>query len=213
MNFNYKISKNCVICNKVYYKRDCESKLHWSKHKYCSIQCQHKGLVVRPLYFKCLVCGKKKRRHSCQKTPKYCSNKCFVSTRVGVKRPKFSKEWLENLSKSHIGVQAKGKHPKWKGGITPENHAERNKFREYIQKKVLKRDNYTCQICGKRGGLLHVDHIQEWVDYVDLRFSMDNCRTLCRECHYFITFKKPMPKWSKWGDTRNLHYRLKQNNI
>lgn len=184
----------------------------WKRRKYCSNKCQHKGLLKSPLYKKCLICGKKFRRHSNSPNAKYCSNKCHGLGNRGSNHPtygkKLPKQWLENLSKAHIGVQAKDKHPKWKGGVTPKNHAERNRFREYIQKRVLKRDDYTCQLCGKRGGLLHVDHIQEWVNYVDLRFSMDNCRTLCRKCHYLITFNKPMPKNSKWGATKNLRYKV-----
>lgn len=175
---------------------------NWKASKYCSHSCQIKGLIVRPLYFNCLVCGKEARRHGCQKNPKYCSNKCFTLSRVGKSRPKFSKQWIENLSKAHKGVQAKEKHPKWKGGITPINHLERNRFRWEIQKKVFERDNYTCQTCGKRGGTLHVDHIQEWSEYVELRFQIDNCRTLCRKCHYKITFGKPMNEDSKWGYSR-----------
>ncbi len=88
-------------------------------------------------------------------------------------------------------------HYNWKGGST---HGERVKFRDTMQKMVFKRDNYTCQLCKKRGVDLQVDHIQSWAEYVELRFSMDNCRTICAQCHYQITFGKPMPKNIKgWG--------------
>ena len=47
---------------------------------------------------------------------------------------------------------------------------------------------------------MQVDHIQTWAEYTELRFNMNNCRTLCIECHYKITFGKPMPKNVKtWG--------------
>ena len=88
----------------------------------------------------------------------------------------------------------------WKGGITPIGKIQRTKFQQTIQKAVFERDNYTCQLCGERGGQLQVDHIQSWAKYVELRFNMDNCRTLCMACHYMITFGKPMPKEIKtWG--------------
>lgn len=92
------------------------------------------------------------------------------------------------------------KHPNWKGGTMTHNQIERTRFRQTIQKQVFERDNYTCQMCGQRGGKLQVDHIQPWAEYVELRFSMDNCRTLCMGCHYLITYGKPKPKEIKtWG--------------
>ena len=94
--------------------------------------------------------------------------------------------------------------PSWKGGITPFNKIERKRFRDTVLNKVLERDDYTCQICGERGGKLQVDHIQPWADYVDGRFDMDNCRTLCMGCHYFITFGKPISvEVSAWGHNFN----------
>jgi len=93
----------------------------------------------------------------------------------------------------------------WKGGVTSKNNMARANFRKTIQKVVFKRDNYTCQICGIRNGQgktvrLQVDHIQSWAEYVEQRFNIDNCRTLCQKCHYQITFGKPMPPEVKtWG--------------
>ena len=96
------------------------------------------------------------------------------------------------------GIKGKESHS-WKGGITTKNQLERIKFRKEIQKTVFERDNYTCQLCGSKKNL-QVDHIQSWAEYVELRFNIDNCRTLCAECHYQITFGKPMPKDIKsWG--------------
>lgn len=110
------------------------------------------------------------------------------------------------LTKPNSGSFKKGevskgeKHYNWKGGITQENRIQRNNFKLYMQNLVFKRDDYTCQLCGVKGGKLQVDHIQPWAEYVELRFSMDNCRTLCMDCHYLITFGKPKPKNIKtWG--------------
>jgi 5-methylcytosine-specific restriction endonuclease McrA len=90
------------------------------------------------------------------------------------------------------------------GEKTPINLLERRKFAQTIRKEVLKRDDYTCQMCGERGGKLQVDHIQPWAEYVEGRFSMDNCRTLCQSCHYKITFGKNMKEQSKsWGCSIN----------
>ena len=84
----------------------------------------------------------------------------------------------------------------WKGGITP----LRGKIRgsgEYKlwRKAVFERDNYICVFCGLRSGngravILNADHIKPFCDYPELRFAIDNGRTLCKECHDKITFKK-----------------------
>lgn len=114
------------------------------------------------------------------------------------------------LSLSHKGIGAwnKGlsapwatgkKSNFWKGGITPINKTERARFKRTMQSQVFKRDNYKCVFCGK-GGILQVDHIQPWAEYVEGRFDMNNCRTLCEKCHYKITFGKAMPvEVKRWG--------------
>jgi len=92
-------------------------------------------------------------------------------------------------------------HNKIGEGITPKTKLERDKFRKTIVDLVFARDNYTCAFCDQFSGHLHVDHIKAWADYPELRFELDNCRTLCRTCHYYITFKRKMPSTSKWGLT------------
>lgn len=91
------------------------------------------------------------------------------------------------------------KNTNWKGGITPQELKDRTRFKATIQKQVLERDNYTCQLCGENKDL-QVDHIQPWAEYVELRFNIDNCRTLCKACHYQITYGRPIPSESmEWG--------------
>lgn len=49
---------------------------------------------------------------------------------------------------------------------------------------VIRRDNYTCQICGKKmtkGFVVH--HIVGWDEDESKRYDMDNGLTLCKDCH------------------------------
>lgn len=80
------------------------------------------------------------------------------------------------------------------------NTVQRSRFGLNMRPLILERDNYTCTICNKRGnGELHVDHIKGWENYPELRFEPSNCRTVCRPCHYYITFKKEYDGVSSWG--------------
>ena len=129
---------------------------------------------------------------------KLCGKSFFPKDRV--KRVYCSKQCLkETRPKTRVNPRGELAYH-WKGGVTAINKIQREKFRREIQKQVFKRDNYTCQICGEKGKDLQVDHIQSWKDYIELRFCIDNCRTLCVKCHYKITFGKPMPPRVKaWG--------------
>lgn len=105
-------------------------------------------------------------------------------------------------NKGMKGFMAGEKNGQWKGGITESDSLARNTFKKRMQKLIFERDNYTCQFCGVRGEIMQIDHIQSWSEYVELRFSMDNCRTLCMKCHYKITYNKEMPSNIKtWGFT------------
>lgn len=75
-------------------------------------------------------------------------------------------------------------HYNWKGGITPINRVIRNSVEYKLWREaVFKRDDYTCRFCGVRGGIIHADHIKRFSEFPELRFALDNGRTLCVNCH------------------------------
>lgn len=126
-----------------------------------------------------------------------CSRSCAVRGRISPR--KGVKATIETRRKQSLAKLGKigPLCPNWRGGSSKN---ERQRFRDQMQKTVFERDNYTCQMCHKRGVAIQVDHIQPWAEYVELRFNIDNCRTLCMACHYQITFNKPMPKeLITWG--------------
>jgi len=57
-----------------------------------------------------------------------------------------------------------------------------------LRQLVLKRDNYTCQMCGAtiETAELHVHHIISYMLNKMLANDPDSCITLCKECHKLI---------------------------
>ena len=91
-------------------------------------------------------------------------------------------------------IECRGKHYSgdnqwnWKGGITEENHKIRTSTEYKLWRmSVLQRDMFSCVACGyrskgKNSRDVVVDHIQPFSLFPELRFDMDNGRTLCRNC-------------------------------
>jgi len=82
------------------------------------------------------------------------------------------------------GLNAGEKNGFWKGGVTP-IHTKIRMSLEYKlwRQAVFQRDNYTCIWCGQKGGNLEADHIKPFALFPELRFAIDNGRTLCKACH------------------------------
>ena len=69
--------------------------------------------------------------------------------------------------------------------ITPINIKIRSSLEYKLWRRaVFERDNYNCIWCGNnKGGNLNADHIKSFALYPELRFAIDNGRTLCIDCH------------------------------
>lgn len=104
---------------------------------------------------------------------------------ISKKGKKLSLETRKKMSESRKGAGNNS----WKGGITPARLLLRRTLEYKLWREaVFKRDNYTCVWCLKRSGvgcpvILNADHIKRFADYPELRFAIDNGRTLCVECH------------------------------
>ena len=190
-----KTNKNCIGCSNEY------SSYTSSGRKFCSRLCWSKNATItKPstVFKKGQASfnykGGKPKCVDCDKTlSTYNVSRCRSCD--------LSFRW-----KKGIYVMPSGKNsPLWKGGKTKENKLLRRKFQAHIAPLVLERDGYTCKSCGVRGVELHVDHVKSWSDFPELRFNMNNCVTLCRDCHYEKTFGRSIPdSVSSWG--RNLQY-------
>lgn len=72
----------------------------------------------------------------------------------------------------------------WKGGITPENCLIRRSLQYRLwQKAVWERDNFTCQKYQTRGGNIVAHHINNFSEFPELRFAIDNGITLSEKAH------------------------------
>lgn len=72
----------------------------------------------------------------------------------------------------------------WKGGITKKHQAIRASLEYGLwREQVFKRDNFTCQRCGKIKDHIEAHHIMAFSKYPEMRFEISNGITLCRLCH------------------------------
>jgi len=195
-NFRNASEKTCSRCGSTYHSYNHRS-------KFCSIKCRHEPKPLNPIspkrqcrIWKCQRCGEvlPRRRKFCQahrfirntcllnckmcgkefqdyKHKKFCSRECYIKT-VGPR---------QRGDKSHL----------WRGGVSPAEKIIRESA-EYAlwRSNVFKRDDWTCQICRKRGGILTAHHIKEFLKYPELRMELANGITLCWDCHSSIRWKE-----------------------
>ena len=136
------------------------------------------------------------------KTAKFCSYRCNATGRKPSEETKIRMSeaakrngntpgaWWRGKKRSlkdrlQISVRNKGVNsPNWRGGISPINKRLRLSLDFKLWREaVFKRDNWTCVICKNRGGVLHPDHIKMFAFHKELRFVVENGRTLCEGCH------------------------------
>jgi len=167
--------KNCKICNTEFTRPKGYSNIQWNNKKFCTNKCSVKDLHTKQIGTKHTEEHKRKISvsNTGKKRPK--TQEHIDKIKVG-----FSKEMRKKISDS----KKKENNPNWKGGISPVNalirmSAEYRLWRE----AVFTRDNWTCIWCGVRGGKLNADHIKPFAHYPELRFAIDNGRTLCIDCH------------------------------
>ena len=117
------------------------------------------------------------------------------------KGKRFSPERREQIRQAMIGQTrpSGSNHWNWHGGTSVLRNAimQTYLYNEW-RKSVYERDNYTCQLCGKRGEKLHADHKRAFSSILRENkiktvaqakgcaefWDILNGRTLCVRCHF-----------------------------
>lgn len=104
------------------------------------------------------------------KNRKFCSQKCFHNYCIGKN------------------------HPNWRGGISTYEYTK--EFNNSLKRYIAMRDNYTCQICGRKleeneNYFFDVHHI----DYDKTNSNEENLIYLCRACHSKTNYNREI--WEK----------------
>lgn len=151
--------KNCVICDKKFYKTKSYGWKEWNNtRKTCSWDCRNKKLSIT-------MKGK---------MPK--NIKQIAGWNKGTKgliKP--------NSGSFKKGSQSLDKHYQWKGGISFEPYPLG--WNKTFKEQIRYRDRYKCQLCGKpeveNDKRLDVHH----KDYNKNNINPDNLVSLCKNCH------------------------------
>ncbi len=171
--------------------KNCKGGITNEKKNFCSTFClgQYYGKLNKGKKYKRHIIGyqgnqtsfrKGERRSPTTEFKKGISVSPKTQFKKGNKPWNIKRSWSEELREKLTGKNS----PQWKGGITPKNRLVRNSLKyDKWRKAIYKRDDYTCQKCNQRGGKLNADHIKSFAQYPNLRFELDNGRTLCVPCH------------------------------
>lgn len=95
-------------------------------------------------------------------------------------------------------VMRKEKHPNWQGGISFEPYSP--EFNLQLKRKIKKRDNFTCQECGKSEKELKQKLCIHHIDYDKKNNNKNNLVSLCRSCHTKTNFKRK--DWTKYFNNK-----------
>lgn len=169
------VDKQCIVCGKPFQviparaeiAKLCSNECRWKLQKTTRLGAANGRWKGGSREKKCQRCGEtfcwSGEPHVSWLKRKFCSKTCVVAGQdrlYGARHPKYNPE----ASKRKRGqeIQAQG----------------------IWSRAVRKRDNYTCQKCGKRGGRLHAHHLKTWATHPELRNDVANGITLCVKCHH-----------------------------
>lgn len=165
-----RLSVSCEFCGKEF--QGFPAYANNGREKYCSKSCKYRGMKRQSTIGRtCLFCSRfflKRRCETKYKNGQYCSRVCW-----------------HRAMKSITGDKTSN----WQGGKARLDRHWKGYAWKYQRLKVKKRDDYTCQECGKSelqlGTPCHVHHVIPFWNFTNSRKanSMKNLITLCNSCH------------------------------
>ena len=179
----------CLECGKEFTSMD-------KKQKFCSQKCMGKWRSKNYTGENNPLTGRKRYELMGENNPRYNREEVmcdYCGKPIKVVKSKIKKDNFHFCNRECQGKwqseNRKGKNnPTWNHNLSDEernNSRHRNRIEGYnlFIVSVLKRDDYTCQITGKRGGKLEVHHLNCFSDFKEGRTDLDNCITLSKEIH------------------------------
>lgn len=185
---------NCIDCNREIWKPSerCKSCATKYKHRIGILSPPDKG-KDNPNWKggkpKCSDCGIEVSNYGIEKCIK-CSNK-------GKNNPMFGKTNEESplygkTRPEHSNRMKGSNNPNWRGGVSKLPYGF--EFNKKLKDSILKRDNYTCQLCYKTNEeelitynkSISIHHI----DYDKQNCDIDNLISLCCKCNSKVNFDR-----------------------
>lgn len=165
--------KQCVKCGQSIVKTENTHYHNWLRRKYCSRICGWQSQVGKP--------HPNNRRKMTEEEKKRRRELIDFN---GEKNPFYGKSHNLEMRKKLSAIKQGVDLSRWNEFKGTERHRAM-RTRDYIlwRTAVFMRDDYTCQSCEKRGVELQADHIKPWALFPELRYAIDNGRTLCVPCH------------------------------
>lgn len=163
-----KVKHICEECKEEFLAWKCQNK------KFCSNRCRikvlHRETPDKRKTGKLFVCEFCKDNFYVAKWKsninkgKYCSKKCYWKDKPNKVSGKNNFQYIDGRTKNYS--KAFYYSGEWRN----------------LRKEIYKRDKWTCNDCGKKGGELHAHHI---ISIGKCKDGLDksNIITLCRKCH------------------------------
>lgn len=186
---------DCDNCGETIYRKP--TKLKKNNNNFCSQECygKHKS---REKEVPCEYCGSpvtKKRSQIKYNDIHFCDPQChgkYQRNKIQVpcdncgeeiwKKPSVISEYENQFCNLECKNQyfTGERHPQYTEGKT-DFHSTREA--KQWRKEIFERDGYTCQECGKEGGVINAHHIEHVSESPKKRTDLDNGITLCIDCH------------------------------